>query len=34
MTIAGFEAFSASHHAPGTTAVWVEGFRKAGLPEE
>jgi TolB-like protein len=34
MTIAGFKAFSASHHAPGTTAVWVEGFRKAGLPEE
>jgi len=34
MTIAGFVAFSTSHHAPGTTAAWVEGFRRAGLPEE
>jgi adenylate cyclase len=33
MTIAGFDAFSTSHHVPGTTAVWLEGLRKAGLPE-
>jgi TolB-like protein/class 3 adenylate cyclase/Flp pilus assembly protein TadD len=32
MTIAGFKAL-AKYHAPGTMAVWVEGFRKAGLPE-
>ncbi len=33
MTVAGFEAYSVSHHVPGTTAVWVDGLRKAGLPE-
>jgi tetratricopeptide (TPR) repeat protein len=33
MTIAGFENLAAIHHAPGTTAVWVEGLRRAGLPE-
>jgi TolB-like protein/Tfp pilus assembly protein PilF len=33
MTVAGFEAYSVSHHVPGTTAVWLEGLRKAGLPE-
>jgi len=34
MTIAGFKAFVELHHLPGTTAVWVEGFRRAGLPDE
>jgi adenylate cyclase len=34
MTIAGFEAFVAAHHVPETTAVFVEGFRRAGLPEK
>lgn len=34
MTIAGFKAFVHLHHVPGTTEVFVEGFRRAGLPEE
>lgn len=34
MTIAGFKAFVELHHVPETTAVFVEGFRRAGLPEE
>jgi adenylate cyclase len=34
MTITGFEAFVATHHTPETTAVFVEGFRRAGLPEK
>jgi TolB-like protein/class 3 adenylate cyclase len=33
-TIAGFKAFGATFLSPGTIAVWVEGFRRAGLPEE
>jgi TolB-like protein/Tfp pilus assembly protein PilF len=34
MTIAGFKALASKYNAPGTMAVWVEGFRKAGLPEK
>jgi TolB-like protein len=34
MTIAGFKAFVELHHVPETTAAFVEGFRRAGLPEE
>jgi len=34
MTIAGFKRFGGRHQVPETIAVWVEGFRKAGLPEE
>jgi len=34
MTIAGFKAYGAPYMVPGTIAVWEEGFRKAGLPEE
>jgi TolB-like protein/Flp pilus assembly protein TadD len=33
MTIAGFEAFGAKFLVPDASAVWVEGFRRAGLPE-
>jgi hypothetical protein len=32
-TIAGFKALT-KYTVPGTMAVWVEGFRKAGLPEQ
>ena len=32
-TIAWFRAFGARFLSPGTLAVWVEGLRKAGLPE-
>jgi TolB-like protein len=32
-TIAGFKAFGNNFLAPGTLAVWEEGFRRAGLPE-
>jgi adenylate cyclase len=34
MTIAGFKTFAAKFMVPGTIAIWEEGFRKAGLPEE
>ena len=34
MTIAGFKALTSKYNLPGTMAVWVEGFRKAGLPEK
>ena len=34
MTLAGFKAYGATVMVPGTIAVWEEGFRKAGLPEE
>jgi tetratricopeptide (TPR) repeat protein len=34
MTIAGFQAFVAAHQVPETSAVFVEGFRRAGLPEK
>ena len=34
MTITGFKAFVKLHHVPGTSAVFVEGLRRAGLPEE
>jgi TolB-like protein/Flp pilus assembly protein TadD len=34
MTIAGFKAYGSKYQVPGTIAVWVEGFRKAGLPEK
>ena len=34
MTINGFKAFGARFLSPGTLAVWEEGFRRAGLPEE
>jgi TolB-like protein len=33
-TIAWFKASGATYSVPGTIAVWEEGFRKAGLPEE
>jgi TolB-like protein len=33
MTIAGFEAYGAKFLVPEASAVWVEGFRRAGLPE-
>jgi hypothetical protein len=33
MTIAGFEAYGAKYIVPEARAVWVEGFRRAGLPE-
>jgi TolB-like protein/class 3 adenylate cyclase len=33
-TIAWFRTFGAKFLAPGTLAVWEEGFRRAGLPEE
>jgi len=33
-TIAWWRAFGAKFLSPGTMAVWVEGFRRAGLPEE
>ena len=34
MTIAGFKAYGSKFLSPGTIAVWEEGFRRAGLPEE
>ena len=34
MTIAGFKALTSKYNVPGTMAVYVEGMRKAGLPEE
>jgi adenylate cyclase len=34
MTIAGFKALTSKYNVPGTMAVYVEGFRKAGLPEQ
>jgi hypothetical protein len=34
MTIAGFEAFVVAHQVSETSAVFVEGFRRAGLPEK
>jgi adenylate cyclase len=34
MTIAGFKSFGSKFLSPGTMAVWVEGFRLAGLPEK
>jgi len=33
-TIAWFKAFGSRFLSPGTLAVWVEGLRRAGLPEE
>lgn len=33
-TIARFKAFGSRFLSPGTLAVWVEGLRRAGLPEE
>ena len=32
-TIARFKAFGGRFLAPGTRAVWEEGFRRAGLAE-
>jgi TolB-like protein/Tfp pilus assembly protein PilF len=34
MTIAGFKAYGSKYQVPGAIAVWVEGLRKAGLPEK
>jgi hypothetical protein len=34
MTIAGFKTYATKYQVPGTIAVWVEGFRRAGLPEQ
>jgi TolB-like protein len=34
MTISGFAAFGAKHLAPGTLSRWVDGFRRAGVPEK
>jgi tetratricopeptide (TPR) repeat protein len=34
MTIAGFKALTSKYNVPGTMAVYIEGMRKAGLPEE
>ena len=31
MTIAGYTAFASRFSSAGTLAVWVEGFRRAGL---
>ncbi len=33
MTIAGYTAFASRFTSAATLAVWVEGFRRAGLPE-
>jgi TolB-like protein/tetratricopeptide (TPR) repeat protein len=33
MTIASYTAFASRFTSAGTLAVWVEGFRRAGLPE-
>jgi adenylate cyclase len=33
-TIASFKAYASKYQVPETIAVWVEGFRKAGLPEQ
>jgi len=34
MTISGFAAFGDKHLAPGTLSRWVDGFRRAGVPEK
>ena len=34
MTISGFVAFGSKHLAPGTLSRWVDGFRRAGIPEK
>ncbi len=34
MTISGFAAFGAKFLAPGTLSRWIEGFRRAGVPEK
>jgi hypothetical protein len=33
MTIASWTAYASRFTSAGTLAVWVEGFRRAGLPE-
>ena len=33
-TIAWFHAYASRFMSPGTLAVWEEGLRRAGLPEE
>jgi hypothetical protein len=33
-TIAGFKAYASKYQVPEAVAVWAEGFRKAGLPEQ
>jgi tetratricopeptide (TPR) repeat protein len=34
LTISGFRAYAASNFAPEILAVYIDGLRKAGLPEE
>ena len=34
MTISGFTAFGAKFLAPGTLSRWIDGLRRAGVPEK
>jgi TolB-like protein len=34
MTISGFAAFGAKHLSPGALSRWINGFRRAGVPEK
>ena len=33
LTVAGFKAYAATYFPPEILDVWVDGFRKAGVPE-
>jgi hypothetical protein len=34
LTVVGFNAFAATFFLPEVRAIYVEGLRKAGMPEE